>query len=440
MAEGHGHPDGGWQVTAAPYRVTGHEAGRRRRPASRLRNVAAVIALIAAACGGGRPTSTASPPSEPSPATSASSASTLEPSAQATLTPIRVQLRWTLGAEFAGYVAAIDQGYFESAGLDVTLVEGGPEVAPQVVGSGRDGPEFTISWVPRVLVARASGASDLVDIAQIFRRSPTLTMSLRDAEITSLAAFEDKRVGVLPGADRLEVTAAMANAGVDPDGEATLIDLGTSLEPLLSGDVDVAQVTLHDTYATVLETTDRRGGQPYQPTDFDVINLEDEGTAMLSDAVFARASWLEDEANERTAVAFLKATAQGWVYCRDHPADCVDSVVAAGQTIGVEPSASPPPSPAASPSTRLVPGHEAWAMNEVNAMIWPSPDGIGVVDADGWQHTVAVLVGSGAIQGAPTEDASRTDLIRAALGSLAEFDTTGGSFVKGTVEITRGGT
>ena len=441
MAEGHGHPDGGWQVTAAPHCVTGHEAGRRRRPASRLRYVAALIALVAAACGGGGPTSTVSPPAEPSSEPSPSSKSTVEPSAEATLTPIRVQLRWTLGAEFAGYVAAIDQGYFESAGLDVTLIEGGPEVAPEVVGSGDEGPEFTISWVPRVLVARASGASDLVHIAQVFRRSSTLTMALRGAGITSIAAFEDKRVGVLPGADRLEVTVAMANAGVDPGAEATLIDLGTSIEPLLSGDVDVAQVTLHDTYATVLETADRRSGQPYQPTDFDVINLEDEGTAMLSDAVFARASWLEDEANESTAVAFLKATAQGWVYCRDHPSECVESVVAAGQTIGVNSSASPspPPSPAASPSTRLMSGHEAWAMNEVNALIWPSPDGIGVVDPDGWQRTVAVLLGSGAIKAVPTEDASRTDLIGTALGSVTDFDTTGGSFVKGTVEITRRG-
>ena len=48
------------------------------------------------------------------------------PTDDLSLTPVRVQLRWTLGAEFAGYVAAIEQGYFESEGLDVTLVEGGP--------------------------------------------------------------------------------------------------------------------------------------------------------------------------------------------------------------------------------------------------------------------------------------------------------------------------
>ena len=404
-----------------------------------MRVASIVIALAVVACGGGQPTRTPASTPEPTPSPSASPSPTAEPSSEVTLTPIRVQLRWSLGAEFAGYVAAIDQGFFESAGLDVTLVEGGPEIAPEVAGSASDGPEFTISWVPRVLAARAAGTSDLVDIAQVFRRSSTLTMSFRDAEITSAVAFKDKHVGVLPGPDRLEVTSAMAKAGVDPEGDATLVDLGTGVEPLLSGDVDVAQVTLYDTYATVLESTDRRSRQPYQSTDFDVINLEDEGTAMLQDAVFARTSWLDSGANEGTAEAFLKASAQGWMYCRDHPSDCVDSVVAAGQTIGIDPSASPsalPSSASASPQTRLTPGHEAWAMNEVNPLIWPSPDGLGVMDQDAWQQTVGVLIGAGAIPAVPSDDAYRTDLMQTALESLAGLDTTGQSFVKGTVEIT----
>jgi NitT/TauT family transport system substrate-binding protein len=446
MAEGHGHPDRGRQVTVAPPVVSGHEAGRRRRPASPLRSVAAVVIalLVAAACGGSRPTATSAPSGEPSPTASARPTATPEPSPDATLTPVRLQLRWTLGAEFAGYVAAVDQGYFEAAGLGVTIIEGGPDMEAEALGSLRDGPEFTISWVPRVLAARASVGSDLVDIAQMFRRSSTLTMSFRDAEITSPAAFADKNVGVLPGADRLEVTAAMAEAGVDPEREATLVDLGATVEPLLTGEIDVGQVTLHDTYATVLETTDPRTGRPYDSTDFDVINLEDEGTAMLQDAVFARASWLDAEEDEATARAFLKASAQGWMYCRDHPADCVESVVAAGGTIGVDPSASPSASPSgsasASPETRLSAGHEAWAMNEVNPLIWPAPTGIGVMDPEAWQHTVDVLLAAGAIPTAPGAEAYRTDLMEAALETLADLDTTGEAFVKGTAEITpRGG-
>ena len=268
------------------------------------------------------------------------------------LREIRARVRATADA------AAIDQGYFESAGLDVTLIEGGPDIAPEVAGSAVDGPEFTISWVPRVLAARATASTDLVDIGQIFHRSSTLTMAFREEDVSAPADFRDKRVGVLPGGDRLEVIAAAKKGGVALPGDGQVVDLGTGVDPLLTGEVDVAQVTIHDTYARVLEATDRRG-KPYQVTDFDVINVEDEGTAMLQDAVFARASWLAREGNEAIATAFIKASALGWMYCRDHPSDCVDSVVAAGESIGLEPGASPspaPPSPTGSAETRLRPG------------------------------------------------------------------------------------
>ena len=35
-------------------------------------------------------------------------------------------------------------------------------------------------------------------------------------------------------------------------------------------------------------------------------------------------------------------------------------------------------------------------MNEINALIWPSPDGIGILDADLWQQTVEISLELGA--------------------------------------------
>jgi NitT/TauT family transport system substrate-binding protein len=119
--------------------------------------------------------------------------------------------------------------------------------------SGLDAPEFTISWVPRVLAARAASTTDLVDIGQFFHRSSTLTMAFRDQQVTEPADVKGKKVGVLPGGDRLEVTAAVAGAGVDLERDTQLVDLGAGVDPLLTGAVDVAEVTIHDTYARVLE-------------------------------------------------------------------------------------------------------------------------------------------------------------------------------------------
>lgn len=51
---------------------------------------------------------------------------------------IDVQLRWKHQFQFAGYYAAIAQGYYREEGLDVRLHEGGPNVTPvEEVLSGR---------------------------------------------------------------------------------------------------------------------------------------------------------------------------------------------------------------------------------------------------------------------------------------------------------------
>ncbi|MGH2475368.1 MAG: ABC transporter substrate-binding protein, partial [Candidatus Limnocylindrales bacterium] len=131
--------------------------------------LAATASVVFTACtSGGTATN---PPAASQPAASEPTAS-----APAELTPVSLQLQWAPQAQFAGYFAAKDQGYFEAAGLDVTILDGGPTVVPQQVGSAPEGPEFTISWVPKVLEAREAG-SDLVNIAQIFQRSGTLSVS-----------------------------------------------------------------------------------------------------------------------------------------------------------------------------------------------------------------------------------------------------------------------
>jgi NitT/TauT family transport system substrate-binding protein len=239
-------------------------------------------------------------------------------------------------------------------------------------------------------------------------------------------------------------------AGLDIERDVSLVEQDTGMRAFLRGGIDVAQATIYDGYAQVLEATDPDDHLPYQATDLNVINYHDEGTAMLQDAIFARASWLAQDGSEELAARFLKASFQGWMFCRDHPADCVDAVVAAGET-EVPPDASSSPiasaatgspvtsaaAPGESPgASKLRSGHEAWAMNEVNPLIWPAPGGIGGLDPAEWQRTVDICLAAGVIATAPSADAYRTDLAQAALATLEGLDTTGESFVKGTVEIT----
>jgi len=257
-----------------------------------------------------------------------------------------------------------------------------------------------------------------VNIAQIFQRSGTLSVAWADSGITSPADFADKRVGVWDFGNEFEVTAAASAEGLEEGVDYEKIIQPFDMSLLLNEEIDVAEAMIYNEYAQVLEAENPETGDLYQPDDLTVIDYNDVGTAMLQDALFARAGWLAEDGNEDVAERFLRASFRGWIHCRDNPDDCIGYTVDAGSTLGA--------------------GHQAWMMNEINPLIWPSPDGIGILDSGLWDQTVQVSLDSGIIEAEPTEDAFRTDLAEAALGGI-EDETTGADFEKGVVEVTPGG-
>ena len=379
--------------------------------------------MVLAACGGGSGATTTlgGTPATTAGETPATTAGGTETTAAPEVTtgeliPVRLQLQWVTQAQFAGYFAAIEQGFYTDEGLDVTILEGAVDIVPQqVVAAG--GAEFGLAWVPKALVSREEGAN-LVNIGQVFQRSGTLEVSWADAGITTPEDWEGKRVGTWGFGNEFELTAAFEKFGVEP-GEIVQQPFDMSL--LLNREIDAAQAMTYNEYAQVLEAVNPDTGELYTPEDLAVIDFNDPavGTAMLQDAIWADAGWLAD--NEETASAFLRASFRGWIFCRDNPDDCVQIVLDRGSTLG--------------------PSHQAWQMNEINALIWPSPGGIGVMDEALWAQTVEVAVSQGVISADPGSEAYRSDLAAAAVADLeAEgLDVTGESWEKTEVTLNEGG-
>lgn len=339
------------------------------------------------------------------------------------LTPVSLQLQWVAQSQFAGYFAALDQGFWEEEGLDVTILEGAVEIVPQqVVASG--GAEFGIAWVPKVLESNEQGVN-LVNIAQIFQRSGTLQVSFVDTGIESVDDFEGMTIGTWGFGNEHELFAAMRLAGIDPEDTdaVTIVQQPFNMSLLLNGEVDAAQAMIYNEYAQVLEQVNPDTGELYQPEDLNVINWNDVGTAMLQDHVFASAEWLAEEGNEEIAVSFLVGAIRGWSFCRDNPADCVEVVLDNGSTLGES--------------------HQTWQLNEINGLIWPSPDGIGVMNEDSWNQTVEVAIDGAVITEEPSMDAFRTDLVEQALAVLqerdADVDLTGEDWERVEVTLNPGG-
>ena len=90
---------------------------------------------------------------------------------------VKLQLQWVTQAQFAGYYVALDKGYYKDEGLDVTILPGGPDVAPpQVLAGG--GADVMLNWMPSALAAREKGLP-VVNIAPVSYTHLTLPTILR---------------------------------------------------------------------------------------------------------------------------------------------------------------------------------------------------------------------------------------------------------------------
>ncbi len=395
--------------------------------------VGSVVALsfLGAACGGdddsGSDDTTAAP--ETTAGSTETTAGGTEGSAPADCTEpvaVKLQLQWYAQAQFAGYYAAAEQGFYEAQCLDVEIIElPSVDVVPQdLLANGEV--DFALAWVPKALASREAGA-DIVNIAQVFQRSGTLQVSFADAGITTPVDFAGRTVGNWGFGNEFEVFAAMTDAGLDPASDVTNVQQDFNMNGLLSGDIDAAEAMTYNEYAQVLEAENPDTGELYTPDDFSVISYEEVGVGMLQDAIWADGARLADEEYQATAVKFVTASLQGWAYCRDEPQSCTDIVLAQSPVLGAS--------------------HQLWQMNEINKLIWPSEGGVGTIDQAAWDRTVQIaqetknLEGSTVLTKAPDEGAFTNDIVTAAQANLQALgvDTTGSGFTPIEVTLNPGG-
>jgi NitT/TauT family transport system substrate-binding protein len=329
---------------------------------------------------------------------------------------VTLQLKWVTQAQFAGYYAAKKKGYYDEEGLDVNIKVGGPSITPEQVVLGKQA-DFGIDWLPSLLAARDTG-QNLVNIGQVFTRSGMLELTWKDSGITSIGQMRGKKVGVWCCGNENELYAALNKNGMNPKKDVTIVNQPFNMDLLLKRQVDAAAAMTYNELAQVLETQNPKTGKLYQPSDLNIIKMEDAGTGMLEDGIFVRGDWIADKDNEKTAKKFLAASFKGWIYCRDHVTECTQIVLDNGPTLGK--------------------GHQTWQMNEINALIWPAPKGIGVMDKAAYQRTAKIAQQFGVIKKAPSADAYRTDLAQDAQDEVSAegMDVNGSDFQKASVKVT----
>jgi NitT/TauT family transport system substrate-binding protein len=336
------------------------------------------------------------------------------------LEPVTVQLKWVTQAQFAGYYAALEEGYYEEEGLDVTIRPGGPDIVPEQVVLGGQA-EFGLNWLDNTLATRDQGGQ-IVNIAQVFARSGMTEITWADSGLEEISDLAGKKVGVWLGGNEHKLFAALTKNDLDPQSDVEIVAQPFDMNLFLNREVDAAAAMTYNELAQVLEQENPETGELYTLEDLNVMLMSDLGTGALEDGVFVQSDWIEDEGNQDIATRFLKASFRGWVFCRDNFEECLQHVLDNGPTLGE--------------------GHQRWQLNEINKLIWPNELGIGIMDPESWEITKQIAVDFGIVENEPDAEATyRTDLAEAAVAALQEedVDVTGEGYEPEEVEVTPGG-
>ncbi|QIR84567.1 ABC transporter substrate-binding protein [Paracoccus sp. AK26] len=235
---------------------------------------------------------------------------------------LTLQLKWVTQAQFAGYYVAKDKGFYEEEGLDVTILPGGPDIAPtQVLAGG--GADVIVEWMPAALAAREKGLP-LVNIAQPFKASGMMLTCLKESGITDPKTdFKGKTLGVWFSGNEYPFLSWMSQLGLSteggPDG-VTVLKQGFNVDPLLQKQAACISTMTYNEYGQVLDAG-------IAPEDLVTFKYEDQGVATLEDGLYVLESTLQDDAKVTDLVKFVRASMKGWKYAEEHPEEAAQIVL-----------------------------------------------------------------------------------------------------------------
>lgn len=225
------------------------------------------------------------------------------------VTEVSMRFQWIPQWQFAGYIVAKVNGYYDDVGLDVTLHGGGPDFpVKQLVASGAD--DFGTAWVDSMYLSGQRGVP-LMAVATFLQTNPSVYMVHSDSGIDGVEDFVGKTVAVYYGGGvETEYRAMLAAAGVERS-DINEVPGQFNLEPFLQRRVDVLPV-----YSTDQPRTARRLG-----ADIELIAARDYGVVMQGDVLFATREFIEQHPN--TVRAFTHATLRGWEWAINNTAESV---------------------------------------------------------------------------------------------------------------------
>ena len=312
------------------------------------------------------------------------------------LSPVTLTLQWVVQAQFAGFIAALDEGYYEEEGIDLTINPGGPDVNNlQLLIAGST--DLAVQSYGNVLSSVDQGA-ELTAVGSVFERpGATLVYYTDNGDYSDPASWSGLTVGNWNGFSA-PFWAAVAKNGMDVDTDVTIANQAFDMNAFISGEYDMAEAMTYNEYAQALAGSGDR--------EIGIVDYSELGTAVLEDTIVGTSSWIEE--NPELVEGFLRASIRGWIYCRDNAESCVQKVLEYG--------------------TALPENYQTWQMNEVNKLLWPSTEGALMSTEESRTQSESILFEYGVVSQQPDGELMDTSYWEAAVADLSEEDLHGEGF------------
>ncbi|MCX8278106.1 MAG: ABC transporter substrate-binding protein [Dehalococcoidia bacterium] len=229
---------------------------------------------------------------------------------------IVVTLDWFQNANHAGIYTALDEGYFDDEGLNVTVEPpADPAAILGLVASGQS--EFAFYYQPDLLQARQEGIP-VVAVAGIVQRPLNSIMTLKSSGIEKPSQLVGKKVGT-PG---LPWNEAMLTTMLEADGvsrdDVEVVDVGwTASQALMAGTVD-AIIGVYWTYESIIMDNEGYETNVLMPDDWDVPSYYELVLVTSEANVKDRPEMVED---------FVKAFNKGYGNAAADPQGSIDTMI-----------------------------------------------------------------------------------------------------------------
>ncbi|MDX2368555.1 MAG: EAL domain-containing protein [Colwellia sp.] len=226
-----------------------------------------------------------------------------------------MQLKWEHQFQFAGYYAALWQGYYQDVELDVEIKpisrpDGSVVSAVDEIQNGNA--QFAISSLD-ILMAKDKGV-DVVVLASIFQRSQTAVFSLADTPIANLSQLAKLRIAVgTDNATKAEIGAVFKTQGFDVE-QINFVHTENTIDALINNEVDA--IVTYEISATF--EAQERGVKlnKLDPANF--------GVNFYGDTLFtSQQLTLRDP---KLVANFISASIKGWQYAIENKEEIANKI------------------------------------------------------------------------------------------------------------------